>query len=160
MSRRFLTYITSIVLIAIYIVSYIGFSIHTCTCEQTTQISILIGNPSCESLHAHINLSKDIHRCDCHHEHHRSDSHSESDEKCDSNHQDGCCSTEVLVMTSEQTSPDHQTLFDSLSSEIIAVVDYPQLLEETHLSDIQVECMSIPYGTLRHTLSYISVWRL
>jgi hypothetical protein len=138
----------SILLIAVYLLSYIGFSIHTCSCEESTQISILIGNPSCESLHTHIPISKgDFHHCDGHHH-------------CDEHHNDGCCSTEVLVLTSEQTSPDHNTLFSALSSGLVTYFSYPDFeafeLAPSHSSE---EGFS-PSIFLRHCQSYLSVWRL
>ena len=139
---NFYTSTASVLLIAVYLLSYIGFSIHTCSCEGTTQISVLIGNPSCESLHTHIPISKgDFHHCEHHHD-------------------DGCCSTEVLVMTSEQTSPDHNTLFSALSSGIVTYFSYPEF-EPFELDPLHsAETGFTPLASLRHCLSYLSVWRL
>lgn len=107
MRKKGFTYLFSTLIIAAYLLSSIGFSVHKCSCEGTTDISILIGNPDCEHLHAHINLSHDSHSHDgecadaeahdaCHHDHH----------KCQHNHTDGCCTTEVLVLTIDQDNND------------------------------------------------------
>lgn len=139
---NFYTSAASVLLIAVYLLSYIGFSIHTCSCEGSTQISILIGNPSCESLHTHIPISKG----DCHH--------------CEDHHHEGCCDTEILVMTSEQTSPDHHTLFSALSSGMVTYFSYPHFESFELAPSYSSEEGFSPSIFLRHYQSYLSVWRL
>ena len=65
MNSKFFTYLASVLLIGVYLLSYVGFSVHRCSCEGSVQVSVLIGNPDCEHLHAHINLSEnEFHHCE------------------------------------------------------------------------------------------------
>lgn len=137
------TYVASVLLIGVYLLSYIGFSIHSCSCEDSIQISVMIGNPSCEDLHTHIPVTKgDFHHCEHHHD-------------------DGCCSTEVLVLTTDQTNPDHQSLFEALSSLSVGHHSYPDLLETLYCSESpHSDVVLDPIHPLRHYRSFLSVWRL
>ena len=139
---KFSTYMASVLLIGVYVLSYVGFSVHKCSCEGSVQISILVGNSSCEDLHTHIPLS----RGEFHH--------------CDEHHDDGCCSTEVLVLTSEQTSPDHNTLFSALSSGLVTYFSYPHFESFELAPSYSSEEGFSPSIFLRHCQSYLSVWRL
>lgn len=139
---KFSTYMASVLLIGVYVLSYVGFSVHKCSCEGSVQISILIGNSSCEDLHTHIPLS----RGEFHH--------------CDEHHDDGCCSTEVLVLTSEQTNPDQQNLFVALLSGVVQHLN-------SHILELFEPCsydfsgvLLEPLASLRHCRSFLAIWRL
>ena len=149
MIKRGLTYISSVLLITIYLLSYIGFAVHKCSCEGSTSISVLIGNPSCEHLHAHISLSND-HKC-CEHSH-----------ECSHNHQDGCCTTEVLVLTSDQDNqngtdvivPAENIFYSYAVCENDSFQSDFQLTEDSFLSDIP------PIIIQAASLSFFAQWRL
>lgn len=146
MIKKAYTYAFSILIIAVYLLSSVGFSIHKCSCEGTSSISILIGNADCEHLHAHINLSHDGH------EHH----------SCQHEHHDGCCSTEVLVLTIDQDNPD-----SGISVLPSQVSDFSYYISDNSISIIleQVETFAAlkeaPPLILNTTdLPVISQWRL
>lgn len=143
MIKKGFAYIFSTLIIAVYLLSSVGFSIHKCSCEGTANISILIGNPDCEHLHAHIDLSHDNHHCQ-------------------HNHHDGCCTNEVLVLTIDQDNPD-----SDISVLPAQVSDYTFYLSDNSIS-VEIEqtesfaaLKEAPPLILHSTdLPVISQWRL
>ncbi len=100
--KRLFTYQAAILLTVTYMLSYIGFGIHTCSCDGTIQVILLFDNLSCETIHAHIHLKGS-------HEHHHGDGccdeeseTRDSGEGCTHNHEDGCCRTDIMVLTDDQ----------------------------------------------------------
>lgn len=138
----FWVYTASILLMGIYLLSYIGFSVHKCTCEGSTQVSVLIGFPSCDNLHTHIHITEGEHR------------------HCEHNHHEGCCDTEILVLTTDQTNSDQQGLYIALSSVAVAFNHYPVLTKLELVSELLLKEADDGSNHTRQTLSQLSVWRL
>ncbi len=76
---RVLKYSFCLLLALVYVFSYMGFGIHTCHEDGSRHLVLLFGEVSCEAIHHHSH--------DADHDHH---------------HDDGCCSTQVFVLTDAQ----------------------------------------------------------
>jgi hypothetical protein len=150
MIKRIYIYIFSTLLIALYLLSYVGFAVHKCSCEGSTSISLLVGNPSCEHLHAHISLY-DNSQCDEHIHH------------CAHNHHDKCCTTEVLVLTSDQDTPESVDFVIPAESPLFSslFVNSFLLFSGEQYSELLCCLRDSPplYGQIS-TLSVYSQWRL
>lgn len=144
MNSKFFTYLASILLIGVYLLSYVGFSVHRCSCEGSVQVSVLIGNPDCEHLHAHINLSEN----EFHH--------------CEESHQDGCCTTEIFVLTTDQCGTDSNNFFSYLSANSLPVaISYGEpSLDSLSVGQKYFRDNSEMLLSHRHCRSLLSVWRL
>jgi len=99
--NRFFTYTAAALLTVTYLLSYIGFGIHTCTCNGTREVILLFNNLSCDTIHAHIHLAG--------HEHHHGDGADDdctepaiAGHECTHRHHDGCCHTDIMVITDAQ----------------------------------------------------------
>lgn len=154
--KKIFTYVFPTILVFVYLLSYVGFGIHTCTCSGTTDVILLFNNLSCERIHTHIHLSH--HQCENEEHHHH---------ECD-HHDDGeaeCCHTRILVLTDAQ---DHRSQNDLIN------VEY-QTLEHSFFIAGDFLAQSLPsdyclsnnyslapppliYG--KGALSRISQWRL
>ena len=77
-------HILCLLLAVTYVFGYMGFGIHTCHEDGSRHFVWMLGDVSCEQIHHHSH--------DADHDHH---------------HDDGCCSTQVYVLTDAQDSaPD------------------------------------------------------
>jgi len=164
--RQFLTYMAAGLLILTYLLSYIGFGIHTCSCSDSRQVILLFNNLSCEKIHAHIHVLGT-------HEHHPGDGCEdchEAEHGCPHDHQDGCCHTDIMVLTDDQD--------DSRQTEFINVA-YRTLDFESQMADMAVPAVNFMYHRCHRTgrawflqpapdipfwndeaLSVLSVWRI
>lgn len=96
----------------LYIVSTMGYGVHKCTSDGTASLILLFGESPCEYVHSHI----DEHGNSYTHSHAPGEHHGECDGHhdgdCGHHHADGehehkgCCSTDVYVVTEDQTASD------------------------------------------------------
>ena len=70
-----------------YVFAHMGFGIHTCHDDGCRHFVWMLGDVSCESIHEHDHEHCHEHSHEAGHEHH---------------HDDGCCSTQVYVLTDAQ----------------------------------------------------------
>lgn len=117
--NRILTYLAAGLLTLTYLLSYIGFGIHTCSCSGSRQVILLFNNLSCEKIHAHIHIRGA-------HDHHPGDGCRECEEsghECAQNHQDGCCHTDIMVLTEDQDD-SRQTEFINVEYRTLEYIGY------------------------------------
>lgn len=97
---------------ALYILSTMGYGVHRCTTDGTAQFILLFGESPCEYVHSHIDSQGNSYT----HSHVPGGHHSDSDcdahhtGECTHHHNDdgdgGCCSTDVYVVTEDQAASD------------------------------------------------------
>ena len=94
---------------ALYIVSTMGYGVHRCTTDGTASLILLFGESPCEFVHSHIDSEGNSYtHSHTPIEHEDCSGHGE----CGHNHHgegeghNGCCSTDVYVITEDQTSTD------------------------------------------------------
>jgi len=147
--KRLFTYPAAFLLILTYMLSYIGFGVHTCSCDGTMQVILLFNNLSCETIHTHIHLKGS-------HEHHHGDGccdegseTGDSGERCTHNHDDGCCHTDIMVITDDQDD-SRQTNLVQVSfrticpSEYMAATSAPILPSGLHTIHIHLREAELP----------------
>lgn len=95
--KGILTQSAAAMLILTYLLSYIGFGIHTCSCSGSTEVILLFNNLSCETIHTHIHLIGTG-------GHHQGDGCGPEDDHsgCVHHHREGCCHTDIMVLTDDQ----------------------------------------------------------
>ncbi len=148
--KKAILYFLSSLLLFTYVVSYIGVRIHKCSCNGTTELILFFGHSSCDEHHAHIHLSHSL-------------THEGEMDHCHHHHRDGCCNTEVVVLTADREVRPEQNLIN---------VDF-QTLAPSHLSIaelIDVSSSSDKISLLRDEIpplidnssifARISTWRL
>ena len=89
----------------LYVVSTMGFGIHRCTSDGSASVMLLFGNSPCAYAHTHGDEGYHFHSCDADH----ADGHHCTDSECrgeESHHSEDCCSTDVYVVTHDQTVTD------------------------------------------------------
>lgn len=104
--KRVMTYLCTILLMGVYMLSSMGYGIHQCAFEGSNDVILLFGETPCEYVH-----SKDGNLCVC------GLSHTSQDGGCNgSAHDNGCCSTETYVLSQDQVSStndfDYTPFFD------------------------------------------------
>lgn len=130
-----------------YIVGFVGFGVHKCHIEGTTDLVLMMGDVSCESIHDHTHDHHDC--CESH-----CDSHSFHYTDCSGE----CCSTDVFAVTSDQEHPQ-----DENSGLVAQVIAAPLLCDDltalfSDSADFPSRDITPPKVGL--LLSAISVWRL
>jgi hypothetical protein len=130
-----------------YIVGFVGFGVHKCHIEGTTDLVLMMGDVSCESIHDHIHDHHDC--CESH-----CDSYPFHFTDCSGE----CCSTAVFVVTSEQ-----ERLQDEDSGLFAQITTTPLLCDD--LTALSFGTAGFPSRDLTPPkvgllLSAISVWRL
>lgn len=130
-----------------YIMGFVGFGVHKCRADGTTNLFLMMGDVSCESIHDHLHDHHDC--CDS-----QCDDHPFHYTECSGD----CCSTDVFAVTSEQ-----ERLQDEDSGWFNQHIAVPLLY---------YDLMTIAFTTVDFTsrfltppkvgvlLSAISVWRL
>lgn len=89
--KNIVSKVICLLFVALYIVSTMGYSVHHCNMDGTSDVEIMfIDNNLCE--HSHTGCSEHSHSC----EHHNSN----------------CCSTTVLVLTPDQVVNASEDSFD------------------------------------------------
>lgn len=159
--KKFLLYFSSTVLLFIYILSYIGFGIHKCTCNGTTDVVLLIGDTSCEKIHTHIHLNQLLSHTDSdsNTHHHHCDHHNNQQNS------DECCKTEILVLTDAQDNRNKIDLNHSVVNNIIDLLfisDMPTV-DNLYSDFISKEPYVFPepyYVGSSPSLPLFSQWRL
>ena len=81
--KRATDHLTCLLVTLTYVLASIGVGVHTCHADGCRHLVWMIGDVSCESIHAH--------------------DHEHGHEACHGHHHDGgCCSTQVYVLTDAQ----------------------------------------------------------
>lgn len=111
----------------LYVVSTMGFGVHRCTSDGSASVMLLFGNAPCAYAHSHGDEGYHIHTCDAdttesHHVHgdgHNANGedncsgHHCADSECggpEDHHSEDCCSTDVYVVTHDQTLTDDNNM--------------------------------------------------
>ncbi len=145
--KRIISHIFMAPVIMLYLLSYVGFGVHTCTCNNTRDFFLLLGDVSCENIHSHSHNSECCSGTECHH--------------C-TQHDDGCCSTEVIVLDDVQDS--ETPLFISAPS-YVALAEFvvPETINFGSAAPSLGSSCDLPLPPLIHFDSYLplfSQWRL
>ena len=90
--KRFIRDILFIAVALLYMVSTMGFGVHSCTADGTESLSVLYVESPCA--HEHEGHNPDS---GCPHHH---------GEDCSHTHQEDCCSTDVYVVTHDQNTTE------------------------------------------------------
>lgn len=120
--RKVLSYLFTLVVVAIYIVSTMGYGVHECKLDGTKDIVVLFGETPCEYIHSHIDKSGHIYT----HAHDAAGSKTveaqcgcgcalTADALAEGNtasfeHNDNCCHTTVYSITHDQTIEDNAAI--------------------------------------------------
>ena len=93
----------------LYVVSTMGFGVHRCTSDGSASVMLFFGNTPCAYAHSHGEEGYHLHTCDadsaeCHHAHGENEGHNCAGEEA--HHDEDCCSTDVYVITHDQTITD------------------------------------------------------
>lgn len=126
----------SLLLAAVYVLSYAGFGVHTCHDDGSRHFVWMLGDVSCEAIHHH--------------------SHGEDHD----HHHDGhCCTTQVYVLTDAQDSDSGNT---HVSAPEMTVPVLFESLDETTASSSYITAFAekSPPLKLIPTQSLLSVWRV
>lgn len=98
----------------LYVVSTMGFGVHRCTSDGSASVMLLFGNAPCAYAHSHGDEGYHIHTCDADSAqesscpgHHCDESNCEGESE---HHDEDCCSTDVYVVTHDQTLTDDNSL--------------------------------------------------
>lgn len=117
---KFTDKIGILVLCVVYLVATLGFSIHTCMCERSSNVVLpwLHEEEICEHIHNDVHSDSECcHSCNC------TDSHTE--ESAD----EDCCKTELFVVEDSFLVKDNDNLIGSieslLSSHIVMTEELP-----------------------------------
>lgn len=125
-----------VAVVALYIVSTMGYGVHRCTTDGTASLILLFGESPCEYVHSHVDEhgntythshAPGMHDQACSHGHH-GDCGQGHGEGCSAHHSgehheggcaghhheqehDGCCSTDVYVLTQDQNTVEDNNPF-------------------------------------------------
>ena len=119
-----------------YVFSYAGFGIHTCHEDGSRHFVWMLGDTSCEAIHHHSH--------DADHDHH---------------HDDGCCTTQVYVLTDAQDSDsgDHHSV-DMPDGGLPLIIETPCFAQAMPAHLLHQDSHAPPL--LDSSLSLLSVWRM
>ena len=82
------------VMVGMYIISTMGYGIHECSHDGTKNVMVLFAETPCEIAHQSGKEGSAANRCSC----------CQSDLSDSASHQNGCCNTEVYVLTHDQVA--------------------------------------------------------
>lgn len=122
-----------VVMALLYIVSTMGYGVHTCTSDGSASLVLLFGESPCEFVHSHI----DEHgNCITHSHPHSSEHHSDCSEHhndgCNHSHSDNCCSTDVYVLSQDQNTAEYNIIIAPQACDAFCfMTDVPEILSET-----------------------------
>ena len=143
--------ISAIALVIWYIVSIIGFGVHTCRADQRSFITTFVSGMTCEDIHP---------------EDHCADHHHCSDQECCSHHSDDCEDCEDDFMNLAITGTAHSSENDSFIGchHGLAICEMPvyenisaALFDSEILKLLQPDSGSVVPGDFQ---SFLSIWRI
>ncbi len=115
--KKLLSYIFTLTIVAMYIVSTMGYGIHECTHDGTKDVVVLFGETPCEYIHSHIDGDGHIYvhshnpaahgACALSADSPRSCRSCGCEGKWTYKHDDNCCHTTVYSITHDQTIEDN-----------------------------------------------------
>ena len=117
----------------LYVVSTMGFGVHRCTSDGSASIMLLFGNAPCAYAHSHGEEGYHLHTCDAasvheHHDHEPCEEHDHHGQE--HHHTEDCCSTDVYVVTHDQTLTDDNNFAAPLFPFDAAFINYRPLIVE------------------------------
>ena len=151
----------SALLISMYVISYMGFSVHKCTVENSCKAVIMLGDTSCSAFHHECGDHSECNDTDCPACHHHHSDGTDAESAGVHIHTAPCCSTSIYLVTDSQNGSNSQSDL------------YPEPLQSTVFNTIPDDfiCCSGPCpsgqgfcataSTSGHKgISILSIWRL
>lgn len=96
--KKVLSYLFSVLLVGVYMLSTMGYGIHQCAFEGSNDVILLFGETPCEYVHA---KKEDARECRC------CPVHISADGTCCGVAHDGCCTTETFVLSQDQVNSNN-----------------------------------------------------
>ena len=145
--------ICSVLLVLWYLMSVIGFNVHTCHGEGHSFVTTFIEGTACSDIHP---------------DHHCTDTHHHSDEAegcCGSDDQDDCCSDEfqVLSVTGLMSDDNYACSCESSLIDCLYIAHSSSALEQVYLNDYLLKDLYEPESGLAagyDVQSFFSIWRI
>ncbi len=114
----------------LYVVSTMGFGVHRCTMDGTASVILLFGNTPCAYAHSHGDEGYHLHSCQEHScQEHHGEAHNGEEHHQEKHHGDDCCSTDVYVVSHDQTLADDNNITPVPFSFDMAIVHYNSHIE-------------------------------
>lgn len=124
----------------LYVVSTMGYGVHTCTSDGSASLVLLFGESPCEFVHSHIDEHGNCithshphsseHHNDCS-EHHHNDCSEHHNDCCNHSHSDNCCTTDVYVLSQDQNTAEYNIIIaPQVSDAFYLMADVPEILSE------------------------------
>lgn len=115
--------------IALYIVSTMGYGVHRCTADGTASLILLFGESPCEYVHSHM----DEHGNTYTHSHAPGEHHNCTHHHGENGHE-GCCTTDVYMVSEDQTTSDDN--FDMVPQMTLLATAQQDAVEQQNISYI------------------------
>lgn len=157
---------------ALYIVSTMGYGVHKCTSDGTASLILLFGESPCEYVHTHVDEHGNSythshapgkHEEACGHGHHEGECGGHHGNGCGGHHtaghhdgscvgaghaeeHDGCCSTDVYVLTHDQNTVEDNLQF---LPQALLVAD---VMQDILAMQVPAATFSSDYGRLLQAL--------